>query len=191
MTTDTKVSTRTIDGLDLPAAGTWVIDPSHSSVDVVARHMVISKVRGRFTRFSGQIEVAETPEASAVEFTVDATSIDTADQRRDDHLRAGDFLDTERFPEITFRSTKVERGGRGHWKVIGDLTVRDVTRPVTLDVELEGVGAAYGGPRLVLSATLEVDREDFGLTWNMALETGGVLVGRQLKIELSIQAALQ
>ncbi len=191
MTTDTQVAIRTIDGLDLPAAGTWIIDPSHSGVEVVARHMVISKVRGRFTRFSGQIEVGETPEASSVEFTVDATSIDTADQRRDDHLRAGDFLDTERFPEITFRSTKVEPGRRGRWHVTGDLTVRDVTRPVTLDVELEGIGAAYGGPRLVLSGTLEVDREDFGLTWNMALETGGVLVGRQLKIELSIQAALQ
>lgn len=191
MTTDTKVPTRTIDGLELPAAGTWVIDPSHSSVEVVARHMVISKVRGRFTRFSGQIEVGETPEASSVELTVDATSIDTADQRRDDHLRAGDFLDTERFPEITFRSTKVDGGRRGHWQVTGDLTVRGVTRPVTLDVELEGVGAAYGGPRLVVSGTLEVDREEFGLTWNMALETGGVLVGRQLKIELSIQAALQ
>ncbi|MGH9177164.1 MAG: YceI family protein [Acidimicrobiales bacterium] len=188
---DTYVAGRTVEGLDLPAAGTWVIDPSHSSVEVVARHMMISKVRGRFSRFSGSIDVAEVPEESSVAFTVDAASIDTADQRRDDHLRSGDFLDTERYPEITFRSTRIVPGRQGRWHVAGDLTVRDVTRPVELDVVLEGVGNAYGGPRLVLSGSLEVDREEFGLTWNVALEAGGVLVGRQLKIELSIQAAPQ
>jgi polyisoprenoid-binding protein YceI len=187
----TQVATRTIEGLELPAAGTWVIDPTHSNVEVVARHMMISKVRGRFSRFSGHIEVAEVPEESSVAFTVEAASIDTAEPRRDDHLRSGDFLDAERYPEITFRSTRIVPGRQGRWHVTGDLTVRDVTRPVELDVVLEGVGNAYGGPRLVLSGSLEVDREEFGLTWNVALEAGGVLVGRQLKIELGIQAAPQ
>lgn len=183
-------ATRTIDGLELPQAGTWVIDPAHSSVEIVARHMVISKVRGRFDRFSGTILVADRPEDSSVELVIDANSIDTAEARRDEHLRGADFLETDVYPQVTFRSTTVEAGRKaGHWLVTGDLTVRDVTRPVTVDVELEGVGSAYGGPRLVLSSEFEVDREQFGLTWNMALEAGGVLVGRQLKIELSIQAA--
>ena len=184
----TAYATRTVNGVELPAPGTWVIDPSHSSVEVVARHMVISKVRGRFERFAGTIVVAQTPEDSSVEFTVDAASISTADDRRDEHLRSADFLETSAYPEITFRSTSVKAARKGRWTVTGDLTVRDVTRPVTVDVELEGVGSAYGGPRSVLSAELLVDREEFGLTWNLALETGGVLVGRQLKIELNLQA---
>lgn len=181
-------ATRSLHGVELPAAGTWVVDPSHSSVEVVARHMMISKVRGRFGSFAGRLVVGEQPEDSSVEVTIDAASIDTADARRDEHLRAADFLDVANHPEITFRSTSVRPGRRGRWEVTGDLTLLGVTRPVTLDVELEGIGAAYGGPRAVFSATAEVDREEFGLTWNMALEAGGVLVGRQLKIELSIQA---
>ena len=185
----TATATRTVDGIEIPQPGTWVVDPSHSSIEVVARHMVISKVRGRFAGFSGSIVVADQPEDSSVEFVIDAASIHTADEKRDAHLRNSDFLETDKYPEITFRSTSVRAAGRkGHWSVTGDLTVRDVTRPVTLDVELEGVGSAYGGPRAVFSAEVEVDREEFGLTWNMALETGGVLVGRQLKIELNIQA---
>jgi polyisoprenoid-binding protein YceI len=184
----TATASRVLDGVELPAPGTWVIDPSHSSVEVVARHMMISKVRGRFADFSGRIVVGERPGDSSVEVTIDAASIDTADARRDEHLRAADFLDVADHPEITFRSTSIRPGRRGHWDVTGDLTLRGVTRPVSLDVELEGIGAAYGGPRAVFSGVTEVDREEFGLTWNMALETGGVLVGRQLKIELSIQA---
>lgn len=182
-------ATRTTDGQELPQVGTWVIDPAHSTVEVVARHMVIAKVRGRFDRFSGRIEVADRPEDSSVEFVVDASSIDTADGKRDEHLRSGDFLESDTYPEITFRSTSIEPGRKsGHWSVTGDLTVRDVTRSVTADVELEGVGSAYGGPRAVFTSEIEVDREDFGLTWNMALEAGGVLVGRQLRIELNLQA---
>jgi polyisoprenoid-binding protein YceI len=184
----TATATRTIAGLELPEAGTWVVDQTHSGVEVVARHMVISKVRGRFTRFHGSIVVAEVPENSSVEFVIDAASIDTAEAKRDEHLRSGDFLDTATFPEITFRSTSIDAARKGHWLVTGDLSVRGVTRSVTVDVELEGVGSAYGGPRAVFSGEIEVDREDFGLTWNMALEAGGVLVGRQLKIELNIQA---
>lgn len=184
----TATATRTVNGVELPAPGAWVIDPSHSSVEVVARHMVISKVRGRFDAFGGTIVVAERPEDSSVVFTIDASSISTADDKRDEHLRGADFLATATHPEITFESTSIERATNGRWAVTGDLTVRGVTRPITVDVELEGVGSAYGGPRAVFSAELEVDREAFGLTWNISLEAGGVLVGRQLKIELNIQA---
>lgn len=188
-TVTTTNATRTIEGVELPRAGTWTIDQAHSSVEVVARHMVIAKVRGAFERFSGTIQVADAPEDSAVEFVIDATSIHTGDERRDDHLRGADFLETDTYPEIAFRSTSIEAGRKkGHWSVTGNLSVRDVTRPVTLDVEFEGVGSAYGGPRAVFTSEFEVDREDFGLTWNMALEAGGVLVGRQLRIELSLQA---
>ncbi|MGH9281890.1 MAG: YceI family protein [Acidimicrobiales bacterium] len=189
--TTTQQATRTVGGQDLPAAGTWIIDPSHSSVEVVARHMMISKVRGHFSRFEGVIQVGDDPAESSVELTVDAASIGTADERRDGHLRSADFLDVERYPELRFRSTRVEPARPGHWRVTGDLTIRDVTRPVEFDGVLEGVGHAYGGPRLVVSGQLEVDREEFGLTWNVALETGGVLVGRQMKVELNIQATPQ
>lgn len=184
----TSTATRTIEGVELPATGTWVIDPAHSSVEVVARHMMISKVRGRFDSFSGRIHVAEQPADSFLEVVLDAASISTGDERRDGHLRNADFLETDKYPEITFRSTRIELAKLGRWSVTGDLTLRGVTRSVTLDVTLEGVGEAYGGPRAVFSAEAEVDREDFGLTWNMALETGGVLVGRVLKVELQIQA---
>lgn len=184
----TAAATRTIQGQELPQAGRWVIDPAHSSVEVVARHMMISKVRGRFAGYSGQIVVGDSPEDSFVEVAIDAASIHTADDKRDAHLRSADFLDTDQYPLITFRSTSVEAGKGRTWRVTGDLTVRGVTRPVTLDVELDGVGSAYGGPRAVFSSVVEIDREEFGLTWNMALDAGGVLVGRQLKVELSIQA---
>ena len=181
-------ATRTIQGIELPAVGTWVIDPAHSSVEVVARHMMISKVRGRFAAFSGRIHVADRPEDSSVEVVLDAASISTADERRDQHLRNADFLETDTYPEITFRSTSIEPGPKGRWLVTGDLTLRGVTRSVTLDVTLEGLGEAYGGPRAAFSAEVEVNREDFGITWNAALETGGVLVGKILKVELQIQA---
>lgn len=184
----TPTATRTVEGVELPAPGTWTIDPAHSSVEVVARHMMISKVRGRFARFSGRIDVAERPEDSSLEVVLDAASIHTADERRDQHLRNADFLETDTYPEITFKSTRIEPGRNGRWLVSGDLTVRGETRPITLDVVLEGVGEAYGGPRAVFSAELEVNREDFGITWNAALETGGVLVGKVLKVELQIQA---
>lgn len=184
----TGTAIRTVEGLELPQAGRWTIDPAHSGVEFVVRHMMISKVRGRFTRFAGHLDVAERPEDSAVEVTIDPASISTADDKRDEHLRSADFLDVERHPEITFHSTSVKPGRGGRWAVEGELTLKGVTRPVVLDVELEGVGSAYGGPRAVFSGAAEIDREEFGLTWNMALEAGGVLVGKQLRIELSIQA---
>jgi polyisoprenoid-binding protein YceI len=136
--------------------------------------------------------VADDPAASSVEVTIDAASIDTGDATRDGHLRSADFLDVEGHPSLTFTSTGVRAAGSGRWAVDGDLTVRGVTRTVVLDVELEGVAAdPWGGERAVFSASTEIDREDFGLVWNQALEGGGVLVGRKVKIEIEAEAVRQ
>ena len=176
-------------GLEIPAPGAWEIDPSHSSVEAVARHLMISKVRGRFGAFSGTVTIGDTPQHSSVVATIDATSIDTADSKRDSHLRSADFLDVENHPTLEFRSTKVRQVGETKLWLDGQLTIRGVTRPVSLDVGYLGlVSDPYGNEKAVFTAETEIDREDWGMTWNAALETGGVLVGRKLKIELEIQA---
>lgn len=188
---DTATGTlRTHEGREIPAAGTYDIDRSHSTVEFVGRHLMITKVRGRFADFAGRLTVGERPETSSVQVTIDTASIDTADERRDGHLRSADFFDTETYPTITFVSTKVEPGRGGRWQLAGDLTVRGVTRPVTLDVEFDGAATTpWGEERIGFTAATEVDREDWGLTWNQTLETGGVLVGRKIRIELNVQAA--
>jgi polyisoprenoid-binding protein YceI len=175
--------------LEIPVAGEYVIDPAHTSVEFIGRHLMITKVRGRFTDVSGTITVDEKPERSRVEVDISVASIATGDHRRDDHLRSPDFFDVEKHPAIAFRSTKVEQMTSDSWTVTGDLTVRDVTRPVTLQVEFDGAGASpFGDERISFSAATEVDREDWGLNWNVALETGGVLVGKRVRIEINVQA---
>ena len=175
-----------------PAAGVYEIDTAHSMVEFVSRHLMVTKVRGRFTDFSGTITVGESPEESAVEVTIDAASIDTGDEKRDGHLRSADFLDVENHPTLEFRSTAVEAIDDERLLVTGDLTIRGVTRPVTLDATCDGeFSDPRGGRRVGFSATTEVDREDWGLTWNVALETGGVLVSKKLTFELEIQAVKQ
>ncbi len=184
--------TREYQGLQIPEAGTYALDQGHTTVEFVGRHLMITKVRGRFTDFSGQVVIGESPEQSSVEVTINAASVDSGDEKRDGHLRSPDFLDVERFPHITFRSTQVELGREGSAKVTGDLTVKDVTRPVTLDVEFDGASPdPWGGQRLGFSASAEIDREEWGLTWNVALETGGVLVGRKIRLEFNVQAVKQ
>jgi polyisoprenoid-binding protein YceI len=176
-------------GLQIPAPGAWEIDPSHSSVEAVARHLMISKVRGRFGAFSGTLTIGDTPQRSSVVATISAASIDTGDERRDAHLRSPDFLDAENHPTLEFRSTKVRQVGETKLWLDGALTIRGVTRPVSLDVNYLGlVTDPFGNDKAVFTAETELDREDWGMTWNAALETGGVLVGRKLKIELEIQA---
>lgn len=176
-------------GQQIPLAGTYDIDAAHSSVEFVARFLTISRIRGRFTDFSGTIEVEEAPEESSVDITIEATSIDTADWRRDAHLRSADFLDVNAYPTLGFHSTSVGPGVAGRWEVTGDLTLRGVTRPVVLDVEFFGVAVPDSGEqRLGFAATAEIDREAWGLTWNRVVETGGVLVGRRVEIELDVQA---
>jgi len=184
--------TRDHQGVQVPQAGTYAIDKGHTTIEFVGRHLMITKVRGRFTEFDGQIVIGDVPEDSSVAVTIHVASVESSDEKRDGHLRSPDFLDVETYPEISFRSTKVDIGGHGTAKVTGDLTVKDVTRPVTLDVEFDGAQTdPWGGQRLGFSAHTEIDREDWGLTWNVALEAGGVLVGKKIRLELNVEAVRQ
>jgi polyisoprenoid-binding protein YceI len=178
-----------IRGESLPAAGTWTIDGSHSSVEFVVRHLMVAKVRGRFSDFGGTITVGETPEASSVEVSISPASIATGDPQRDGHLQSADFFDVEAHPTIGFRSTAVRPVRGDRYEVDGELTVRGVAKPVALDLEYQGtIRDPFGNDKAVFSASTEIDREDWGLTWNQALESGGVLVGKKAKIEIEIEA---
>ena len=174
------------------ALGTWNIDPSHSAIAFSVRHMVISKARGRFTKWSGELQFdAEKPRASSVQVTIDPASIDTADAQRDAHLRSADFLEVEKFPTASFRSTKVEHLGGPALRVTGDLTIRGVTKPLVLNGEFLGVAKNPWGKTVAsFAASGEIDREDFGMTWNQVLETGGVLVSKKFQIEVEVEAIL-
>jgi polyisoprenoid-binding protein YceI len=184
----TETEVRTSDRMG-PAAGTYEIDPAHSGVEFVSRYAMLAKVRGRFGVFSGTIHIDEAPERSWTEVEIDASSIDTNMGMRDDHLRSGDFLDLENHPTMSYRSSGLEITGDRSFRLHGDLTLRGTTLPVDLDVEYEGESVGLRGERRVgFTATGEIDREAFGITWNQALETGGVLVGRSVKIELDVQA---
>lgn len=175
----------------LPSAGTWQLDKSHSSVEFQVRHLMVSKVKGSFEDFDAAIEIGETPEQSSVEATIQLASVNTGDAKRDEHLRSGDFFNVETNPVMTFKSRSVRPAGDGY-QVDGDLAILGVTRPVTLDLEFNGVGPdPWGGTRAGFSASTEISRKDFGLEWNVALETGGVLVGDKVKVELEIQAIQQ
>jgi polyisoprenoid-binding protein YceI len=190
--TTTESSTRTWEGLTIPAAGTYVLDQAHKRVGFVARHMMVSKVRGQFAEATATIAIADNPLESSVTATIQAPSIETGQADRDAHLRSGDFLDVETHPTLEFRSTGVKSHRGNEFVLTGDLTIRGVTRPVELDVEFEGAGRSpYGQEIFGFTATTEIDREDFGLTWNVALETGGVLVGKKVKIEIEGEAIRQ
>ena len=192
MSETTIPQTRTFDGLEIPAPGTFVLDASHSHVGFVARHLVVSKARGRFGAFDGVLTLADDPLESSVEVTVDLASIDTRDEQRDEHLRGADFFDVENHSTMSFRSTAVRPSGKRRFAVDGELTSRGVTNPITLAVELDGVTRdPWGNERIAFSAEAEVDREAWGLTWNVALETGGVLVGKKVKLEIEAQAIRQ
>ena len=169
---------------------TWTIDPAHSEIGFEVKHLMISKVRGGFGAVTGTVELDDSDLSKSVVLAeIDATSVDTREEKRDAHLRSADFFDVERFPKLTFRSTRVESKGSGEVVLVGDLTIRDVTREVRLAVTDEGRGKdPWGGERAGFSATGKIDRRDFGLTWNQALETGGVLVANEIKLILDIQA---
>ena len=189
----TIASTRVVDGRTVPAAGVWTVDPSHSRVAFVARHMMVAKVRGSFSGYSVDLTIGEDPTQSSLSVSIDAATLDTNDEARDGHVKSADFLDVETYPTITFVSTSVEPAkGDDNWAVKGDLTVHGVTKPVALEVELSGVAAdPWGNDRAIYEAELEIDREDFGLTWNQPLAGGGVLVGKKVKIELDIESVRQ
>ncbi len=180
--------TRTFEGVELPEPGVFDLDVAHSEVGFSVRHLMVSKTRGRFGTFSGTVVVAEDPYQSTVEVTIDPTSISTGDPKRDEHLRSADFFDVEAHPEITFRSTRVADHHGDRFRLEGDLTVHGVTRPVVLEAVLEGIATSPWGTQAVgFSASTEIDREAFGLTWNQSLETGGVLVGKTVKVEIEAE----
>jgi len=180
-----------VDGQVIPEAGTWAADPSHSSFEFVARHLT-SKVRGRFHGVTGTATIAEQPEESTVAVEIDVNSVDTHEPRRDGHLKSPDFFDVEKYPKITFRSTGLRRADEGVWELTGDLTLKDVTRPVTFDLEFLGTSPdPWGGIRAGFSAFAEVNREDWGLNWNAALETGGWLLSRKVRLEIEVEAVKQ
>jgi polyisoprenoid-binding protein YceI len=178
----THTDTRTV-----PAAGSYALDQSHSHVNFSARHLMVTKTRGRFPVIDGRLEIAEDPEQSSVFAVIAADQVESGDAKRDEHLRSADFFDTEHYPTISFRSTRVEDHGDGEFTLHGDLTVRDVTKAVTLQGEYLGTqDTPWGETRIGFSAETEVSRKEWGLEWNVALETGGVLVGD--KVKLSIDA---
>jgi polyisoprenoid-binding protein YceI len=180
---------RTHDDRMIPVAGVYEIDGAHTSVEFIGRHLMITKVRGRFSDVRGRITIAENPEESHVDVEIGAASLNTGNDDRDNHLPSADFFDVDTYPTITFDSTLVRALPNATWEVMGDLTVRDTTRPVILQVDFDGAEVSpIGDERIGFSAATDINREDFGLTWNMALETGGLLVGKNARIELSVQA---
>lgn len=172
------------------AVRTWNIDATHSIAEFAVRHMMVSTVKGRFGRLEGAIEGDESnPAASSVRATIDVASIDTHDEQRDGHLRSDDFFNAEKYPSITFVSKRVEPVDAENFRVIGDLTIRDVTKEVVLDTEFEGqVRDPYGNQRAGFTATTQINRRDFGVSFNGALETGGMIVADKVKITLHIEA---
>ena len=186
----TDTTTRSYEGLTIPTAGTYTVDASHSELTFSARHMMVSKVRGRFNDVSGAIVFGEDPLASQVDITIAAASVDTNSADRDAHLKSADFFDVETYPSITFRSTGVKDLKGDQFTLEGELTVRDVTRPVSFTATYNGLGTNPWGQQVVgFEGRVELDREDFGLTWNQALETGGVLVGKVITIDIAVEAS--
>jgi len=171
----------------------WQIDSAHSLVEFSVRHMMISTVRGRFEKFDGLVDFYENdPTNAVIDIEIDVTSINTNEPQRDGHLRSADFFDVANYPTINFKSTRVEKVDNGHGRIIGDLTIKDITKEVVLDVTYAGVAKSpWGGSSVGASATTAINREDWGLTWNQTLETGGVLVGKEIKIAIELELVKQ
>jgi polyisoprenoid-binding protein YceI len=179
-------------GVAYPEAGTWDIDPAHTNVEFVARHLMVSKVRGKFTGVTGTVEINEDPLLSKATARIEAASVTTGDDKRDEHLRSADFFDVEKFPYIDFVSTGVKSHKDGTYVLDGDLTVHGVTRPVTLELEYNGASTSPWGSQVAgYSATTEVSRKDFGVEWNVALETGGVVVSDKIRLNIEIETIKQ
>jgi polyisoprenoid-binding protein YceI len=174
---------------ETPARTTWRIDPIHSHVEFAVRHMMITTVKGRFTGVDGTVLIdAANPSNDEVDVRIEASTIDTREPQRDAHLRSADFLEAEKFPHLTFKSTRITHGTGSEFRLVGDLTIRGVTRQVTLDVTEEGrVKDPWGNDRAGFNAKTKINRKDFGLNWNQVLETGGVVVADEVKINLELE----
>jgi len=181
------MSTRTDTATAVATA--WKVDSSHSHVEFAVRHLMIATVKGRFGEVSGTLQGDETDlDNAAIELTIPVASIDTREAQRDTHLRSADFFETDTYPDIRFRSRTIAKAGAGAFTVDGDLTIRDVTRPLTLTVTAGGRATdPWGGERVAYSTTAKINRKDFGLSWNQALETGGVLVGDEVNISVELE----
>lgn len=187
----TAETVRHIDGIELPLKGTWKLDEAHTTVGFVARH-ILTKVRGGFTDFDGTIVIGEGPEDSSAVVEIQAASLSSGSEQRDEHVRSGDFLDVETYPVMTFTSKAVRPKGGNRFDLVGDLTIKDITNEVVLDTEFEGVGTSpWGTTVMSFSAKTRLFREDWDMTWNVALETGGLLVSKEIDIELEVEAVLQ
>jgi polyisoprenoid-binding protein YceI len=187
--TTTSLAGREYNGTQIPVPGTYTLDPNHKRIGFVARHLMVSKVRGEFKEATAAITVADNPLESSVSATIQTDSFHSSQEQRDGHVKSADFLHTEKWPTLEYRSTGVKSFEGNEFVVTGELTIRDVTRPVDLKVELEGVGRSpYGQDVFGFSATAEIDREEFGITYNMALEAGGVMIGKTVKIEIEGEA---
>jgi polyisoprenoid-binding protein YceI len=182
---------RVVNGIELPPVGTWEIDPAHTTVEFIGRH-ILTKTRGRFTDFSGEIRIGETPQESSVQVQIDARSIVTSVGQRDDHLRSDDFLDVEKYPNLTFKSTEFRLIGGTEFELDGQLSIKDDPRSVTLTGEFNGWSDdPFGNKVMSFSARTQIDREDWDMTWNMVIETGGLMVGKKVDIELEVEAKLK
>ena len=183
--------TRVVDGIELPAAGTWAIDPGHAQIGFVGRHLKFTKVRGRFRDVTGAIHVTEDPNETTVEVTIDMASVESGNPTRDDHLRSADLFDVDEFPTATFTGqARNWVGAQGDWRASSPSRTSPV--PVVLDVEYHGfVTDPWGGDRIVFSATGTIDREDWGVTWNMPLEAGGLLVSKRIDLEFELEAVYE
>jgi polyisoprenoid-binding protein YceI len=188
--TTSLAALRSVAGTELPAAGRWVIDPGHAEVAFVGRHFMLTKVRGRFTGVAGEVTVADRPEESRLDVTIDMGSVSSGDRQRDDHLRSPDLFDVEAHPLATYRSSRVSwRGTSGD--VEGELTIKGITRPVTLAVDYVGHAVDPGGnDRAVFTASTTINREDWDISWNMVLEAGGLLVSKEVRLEIDVETVL-
>ena len=174
----------------LDLTGTWDIDPAHTRLGFAARHAMVATVRGNFGVFSGEIHIDQAdPTRSTAEVRVDTASLTTGNEQRDGHLKGADFLDVEKYPELVFRSTRAEVVDSDTYKLYGELTVRDQTRPVTLELDFQGSSPdPFGNLRAGVEGRTTINRKDWGLTWNVAIEGGGILVGEKVKLELDVSA---
>jgi polyisoprenoid-binding protein YceI len=189
MTVTSHSLSRNVDEQALPVAGEWQIDPAHTSVEFVARHLMVTKVRGSFPEVSGTITVGEDPLDSSVSVVIGTGSVTTGAADRDGHLKSPDFFDVENFGEMTYKSTGVRANGDA-WILDGELTIKGVTKPLSLDFEFAGiVDDPWGNSKAGFSASTEIDRDEWGLNWNVALESGGMLVSKKIKLEIEAQAS--